>query len=234
VLSLKIESLNITDTNTTKTLLDIYNIHINHSLAIVGQSGSGKSLTLKSILGLTPSNLDIVFKYDANFELNFKNIGFIPQNPFTSLSGMTKIKKQFFCEDTKIDKLLKMVNLNLDTKDKYPVQLSGGQLQRVVIAIALSNKPKILLLDEPTTALDSTSKEIILDLIRSLQKQLGFLVLFVSHDIDSVKDIANEIIVLKNGKICEKGTIDQILKYPNYKYTKQLISSSFKNREFRV
>ncbi len=210
------------------------NIIIDSSLALVGQSGSGKSLTLKTILNMAPSNLDIKFDYECDFELSVENIGFIPQNPFTSLSPMTKINKQFFCSEKKIDKFLSMVKLDTDFKNKFPMQLSGGQLQRVVIAIALSNNPKILLLDEPTTALDKKSKQTILDLFKSLQKELGFIMIFVSHDTNSIKDICDDIIILKNGKICESGKLLDILNNPQHQYTKELITSNFENREFRV
>jgi len=233
---LEINHLSIKDKE--KHLVDLVNkdatISINSSLALVGQSGSGKSLTLKTILNMAPSNLNTLFNYNSDFELSFENIGFIPQNPFTSLSGMTKIYKQFFCDSKKIDELLSLVQLDVNFKNKFPMQLSGGQLQRVVIAIALSNNPKILLLDEPTTALDDKSKELVINLIKELQKKLGFLIIFVSHDMDSIKDICEDIIILKDGLICEQGKTKDILSNPQSAYTKELITSNFKNREFRV
>lgn len=209
-------------------------ITIKHSLALVGQSGSGKSLTLKTILNLLPQNLHSDFKYKANFPLNYTTIGFIPQNPFTSLSPMTKIYKQFFTSEYEINKLFKLVDLDLSLKNKFPAQLSGGQLQRVVIAIVLSKKPKLLLLDEPTTALDTKNKTIILNLIKKLQKELNFIIIFVSHDISSVENICDDIAILKNGIICEYGKVKDIISNPNNNYTKQLLESNFHNREFRV
>ena len=208
-------------------------IVIESSLALVGMSGSGKSLTLKTMLNMLPSNLKSNFKYKNNFKLNYNNIGFIPQNPFTSLSPMTKIIKQFFCSVKEIDDLLQLVELDVDFKYKFPSQLSGGQLQRVVIAIALSNNPKILLLDEPTTALDDKSKNNILSLLKTLQKKLKFIIIFVSHDIESIKNICEDIAILKDGNICEYGKTIEILNNPNMQYTKQLLKSNFKNREFR-
>ena len=162
--------INFNDT----TLLDI-KFKIDSSTALVGQSGSGKSLTLKSILKLLPSNLNSSFNYKCDFELNHNNIGFIPQNPFTSLSPLTKIKDQFFCDKEKQLEMLNVVNLDHNTLDKFSSQLSGGQCQRVIIAIVLSKTPKLLLLDEPTTALDKHSGKIILELIASLQKSLNFI-----------------------------------------------------------
>ena len=207
---------------------------INTTLAIVGQSGSGKSLTLKTILNLLPNSLESKFSYECSFELNSTNVGFIPQNPFTSLSPLTKISKQFFCnQDIKIQ-MLKKVGLDIWVLDRFPMQLSGGQLQRVVIAIALSNNPKLLLLDEPTTALDNQSKKTILELLSSLQKELNILMIFVTHDISAVQNICEKIIVLKDGYIIENGYLNTILENPKDKYTQQLIDSSFKNRIFRV
>jgi len=209
-------------------------IIIEDSVALVGQSGSGKSLTLKTILNMTPKNMEVLFKYQADFNLDYQNIGFIPQNPFTSLSPMTKIKKQFFCSDNKIKELLSLVQLDDAVKDKFPSQLSGGQLQRIVIAIALSKNPKLLLLDEPTTALDIVSKNIILKILKKLQEKLKFIIIFVSHDIDSVKNICKQIIILKDGRICESGNTIDILNTPTHQYTQSLISSNFNNREFRT
>lgn len=113
------------------------------------------------------------------------------------------------------------------------MQLSGGQLQRIVVALSLENNPKLLLLDEPTTALDTNNKNMILNLLKDLQDKLDFKMLFVTHDIDSIKNICNEIIVLKNGKICESGTIAEVLLNPQTEYTKNLIEASFINREYR-
>ncbi len=215
-----------------KKLVDI-SFNITHSTALIGQSGSGKSLTLKSILNLLPSNLKMIFNVDSKFELNSSNIGFIPQNPFTSLSPMTKIKNQFFCEDKKKKKLLKIVGLEENFLNRFPSELSGGQLQRVVIAIALSNDIKLLLLDEPTTALDEKSKKLILNLIHKLQEELNILILFVTHDINSIKSICKDIVIIKNGKVIERGKTIEVLSNPQTAYTKELINSTFKNKEFR-
>ena len=209
-------------------------IHIKNSLALVGQSGSGKSLTLKTILGMVPQNLDVEFTYNSNFFLSLNNIGFIPQNPFTSLSPMTKIKKQFFQKDDIIDDALKTVDLDPTLKEKFPSQLSGGQLQRVIIAIILSKKPKIILLDEPTTALDTKSKNIVLDLLKNLQKRFSFIMIFISHDIESIKTICENIAILHNGKIIEYGKTNMIVNNPQQSYTKQLLKSNFTNRKFRT
>jgi len=232
-----INQLSITYNN--KQLVNLVSTHessiiIEDSLALVGQSGSGKSLTLKTILQMPPKELNVLFDYECSFDLDSKNIGFIPQNPFTSLSPMTKISKQFFCPMEKIDQLLQLVNIDLTFKHKFPSELSGGQLQRIVIAIALSRNPKILLLDEPTTALDSKSKNSILQILKDLKEQFKFIIVFVSHDIESIKNIWKKIIILKDGIVCEKGNTKDVLSNPQHKYTQELIQSNFKNREFRV
>ncbi len=213
-------------------LVDI-NFSIKNSTALIGQSGSGKSLTLKAILNLLPSSLSCDKKISSSFTLDSQTIGFIPQNPFTSLSPMTKIKDQFFCEEKRKEELLKLVSLDTSLLNRFPKELSGGQLQRVVIAIALSNDAKLLLLDEPTTALDETSKETILNLIKDISTKLDLLILFVTHDIESIKDLCEELIIIKNGSIIEQGLTKDILSNPKEDYTKKLINSTFKNKEFR-
>lgn len=215
-----------------KTLVNL-SFNITNSTALIGESGSGKSLTLKALLNLLPSSMKIDKDIDSNFELNYDTIAFIPQNPFTSLSSMTKIKNQFFCSEEKKEEVLKLLDLDKSILNKFPPQLSGGQIQRVVIAIALSRNAKILLLDEPTTALDFENKNNIINIINDLKKQLNVLILFVTHDIDSIKDICNEIVIIKNGKVIESGLTQVVLSSPKEDYTKRLINSTFKNKNFR-
>jgi peptide/nickel transport system ATP-binding protein len=214
-------------------LLDI-SFTINHSLALIGQSGSGKSLTLKALLGLNADGLEVDMVLKNNYKLiRGKNIAYVPQNPFTALSPMGKIKDQFFCNTKEVKRLLTMVNLDHTLMERYPSQLSGGQLQRIVIAMALMYSPTLLLLDEPTTALDSKSKMIILDLLKNLQEKMNFLMLFVTHDIHSIVTFCENIAIIKEGKIIETGKTEAILYNPQEKYTKMLLKSGFKNREFR-
>jgi peptide/nickel transport system ATP-binding protein len=216
-----------------KTLVDI-NFEIKSSLALVGQSGSGKSLTLKALLSMLPSSMKCELEVDAKFELKAgKNISFVPQNPFTALSPLTKIKKQFFVDEDRIKELFSQVDLDVSLLDRFVAELSGGQLQRIVIAIALEQDPKLILLDEPTTALDPQTRTLILDLLIKLQKIHGFKMLFVTHDMNSAREICEDICVIKDGKIIESGNMQNILSNPQEEYTKTLIEANFANREFR-
>jgi peptide/nickel transport system ATP-binding protein len=216
-----------------KTLVDI-SFKIEHALAMVGESGSGKSLTLKSLLGMLPASMKSRLDIDAPFSLDAgQSVVLVPQNPFTSLSPMTKIKKHFFCEIDKAIELLKKVDLGAWVMERFTNELSGGQLQRVVLAIALSHQPKLLLLDEPTTALDSQAKGVILTLLKQLRSEMGFKMLFVSHDMASVENLCSEIVVLHKGKVVESGAMSSVLQNPQNAYTKELINANFKTRSFR-
>ena len=216
-----------------KTLVDI-SFNIESSLALVGQSGSGKSLTIKALLNMLPSEMQLALHVRSDFELiGGKTIGFVPQNPFTALSPLTKIKDQFSLARDEIEKLFQNVNLDLSLLERYPPELSGGQLQRVIIAIALSCHPKLLLLDEPTTALDADTRKNIINLVQNLQKKMGYKLLFVTHDIASAKLLCNEICVIKNGKVIEFGKMANVLQDPQDIYTKTLIEANFANRNYR-
>ncbi len=228
---MKIQKLHITIDNETLVAIDF---NINLSLALVGQSGSGKSLTLKALLGMLPSSMECVLEYKGDFELKAgESISFVPQNPFTALSPLTKIAKQFFVSSQRQEELFSQVDLDVGLLDRYPPELSGGQLQRVVIAMALSNSPSLLLLDEPTTALDEETTIVILNLLKDLQKLHRFKILFVTHDMNSAKNICEDICVMKNGKVVESGTMKSVLQNPQEEYTKTLIEANFANRKFR-
>jgi peptide/nickel transport system ATP-binding protein len=216
-----------------KKLVDI-NFSIKNSLALIGQSGSGKSLTLKALLGMLPNSMHCTLEYDSDFSfVAGESIGFVPQNPFTALSPLTKIKKQFFVSETSIKELFDEVGLSYDLLERFPPELSGGQLQRVVIAMALEKHPQLLLLDEPTTALDPQTKVKILDLLKQLQQKEGFVMLFVTHDILSAKEICEEVCVIKHGSVVERGMMQEVVHDPKEVYTKTLIEANFANRNFR-
>jgi len=118
--------------------------------------------------------------------------------------------------------------------DRFPSELSGGQQQRVVLAMALGSRPKIVLLDEPTTALDPELRKEIVKILIQLQDKFGFMMLFVTHDIKVAQSLCREIVVLKDGRVVEQGNANTILNNPQESYTKQLIESNFANREFRA
>jgi peptide/nickel transport system ATP-binding protein len=216
-----------------KTLVDI-SFEIRSSLALVGQSGSGKSLTLKALLSMLPNPMRCELQTQGEFELKVgETISFVPQNPFTALSPLTKIKKQFFVPYTKQLELFRWVGLGEELLDRFPPELSGGQLQRVVIAMALEFNPKLLLLDEPTTALDPKTRVMILKLLKDLEYKLGFKMLFVTHDIASAKAVCEDICVIKDGLVVENGKMSDVLNNPHANYTKTLIEANFANRNFR-
>ena len=165
-------------------------------------------------------------------------ISTIFQEPMTSLNPLHTINKQI--EEIKLThnliskqeakkrtkQLLDEVGLNEISKDKiYPYELSGGQRQRVMIAMSIANQPDLLIADEPTTALDVTIQLQILDLLKNIQKKLGMSLVFISHDLSVVKKLSDYIYVMKNGKIVEFGTKDNIFNNPKNSYTKQLVST---------
>ena len=217
-----------------KTLLDV-SFSFERSFALIGESGSGKSLTLKALLDMLPQELDALLEYNASYELKRgKSIAFVPQNPFTALSPLTKINKQFMVEEAIAEKYLKMVDLDSAFLERFPSELSGGQLQRLIIAMALSLEPKLLLLDEPTTALDEESKTTVLELISRLQNECGIDLLFVTHDISTIEHLCDNVGIIQQGKIVESGLTKVILHDPKEAYTRTLLESGFRQRSFRT
>lgn len=224
-------------------------------LGMVGESGSGKSVTALSILGLLPYpkaeiSADCSIKFngheltrlsDSEFEkIRGNEISFIFQEPMSSLNPLHKVGQQIMesimlhqnkskkeAQQMAID-LMKSVKIP-DPENKlkaYPFELSGGQRQRVMIAMAIANNPKILIADEPTTALDVTIQEQIIELLLELKKKLKMSIIFISHDLRLVHKIADNIAVMYQGKIVEYGSSEQIFNNPRHSYTKKLISSS--------
>ncbi len=229
---MKIERLHIVLDN--KTLVDV-SFTINNSLALVGQSGSGKSLSLKALLKMLPNSMTLNLEVQSSFELvNGQSVAYVPQNPFTALSPLTKIKDQFFVDCNQIKSLMQLVNLDAALLERYAPELSGGQLQRVVIAMALSSKPKLLMLDEPTTALDPDTRVLIIELLLKVQQELGFKILFVTHDMNSAEALCDEICIIKEGAVVESGLMHEVIASPQSEYTKMLIEANFSNREFRA
>ena len=230
-----------------------FNLKKNEVLGLVGESGSGKSFTALSVLDLIHlKNLktegEIIFNGRELNKLSKKEyqkirgkeISMIFQEPMSSLNPTMKCGDQIseiIINHEKISKkiakkrsieLIKKVQLKNPKLvfEKYPFQLSGGQQQRIMIAIAIACKPKLLIADEPTTSLDSLVRNDIISLIKSLQKEYSMSVLFISHDLKLVSKFVDNLIVLKNGIIIEKGVSSQIFNSPKENYTKHLINSS--------
>ena len=230
-----------------------FDLKKNEVLGLVGESGSGKSFTALSVLDLIHlKNLktegEIIFNGRELNKLSKKEyqkirgkeISMIFQEPMSSLNPTMKCGDQIseiIINHEKISKkiakkrsieLIKKVQLKNPKLvfEKYPFQLSGGQQQRIMIAIAIACKPKLLIADEPTTSLDSLIRNDIISLIKSLQKEYSMSVLFISHDLKLVSKFVDNLIVLKNGIIIEKGGSSQIFNSPKENYTKHLINSS--------
>ncbi|MDN4069374.1 ABC transporter ATP-binding protein [Paenibacillus vini] len=205
------------------------------TLGLVGESGSGKSLTLRAILGLLPRGVEKV----AGTVQSDERTAMVFQDPRGALDPLCPVVKQLsevvrFRQQVSKKaargialELLKSLGLpdSLKTEDRYPSQLSGGQCQRVVIAIALACKPSILLCDEPTTALDVTVQKQIIETISALQKELGFAMVFVTHNLAVAAAMCSKLCVMKNGEIVEQGETLELLQHPKDPYTQMLINS---------
>lgn len=217
-----------------ETLVDIA-FDIRETLALVGQSGSGKSLTLKALLDMLPPSMTRTLEVESPFELRRgETVALVPQNPFTALSPLTKVEGHFWgIPPERVRTLFASVGLDEALLKRYPPELSGGQLQRVVLAIALGSDPRLLLLDEPTTALDPETRSAIIALLGALQRERGFKMLFVTHDMASAQRLCEDVCVIKEGCVVETGAMEAVLAHPKEAYTESLIASGFAAREFR-
>lgn len=228
-----------------------YEIAAGEVLAIVGESGSGKSASSMALLGLTPQNgrvfgsvklagEELVTATSKRLrELRGSGIAVIFQEPMTALNPvytigfqiMETLRVHFNMTNEKAKQraveLLTMVDLPDPEKafNSYPHQLSGGQRQRAMIAQAISCDPKLLIADEPTTALDVTIQAEILDLLRDLHKRLNSAILLITHDMGVVADLADRVLVMKDGAMVEQGSSRQIYKSPQQVYTQQLLAA---------
>ena len=221
-------------------------------LGIVGESGSGKSVTAYSIMQILEKTGKIVsgsIKIDGQELVNAgekvmktvrgNKISIIFQDPMTSLNPTYTVGHQLMeaillhtnrnkkeAWDRAVE-MLRLVNVNEPEKrmKQYPYEFSGGMRQRVMIAMALACEPDILIADEPTTALDVTIQAQILELMQSLQKELGMAIIMITHDLGVVAQMCDEVIVMYAGSICEQGTADEIFYNPKHEYTKGLMRS---------
>ena len=222
------------------------------TLGIVGESGSGKSVTAYSIMQILAETGRItsgeilykgndITKYDKKQMQGFRGkcCSIIFQDPMTSLNPVYTVGNQIteairLHTDTKrrdarekAVELLRLVGVNEPERriKQYPFELSGGMRQRVMIAMALACEPDILIADEPTTALDVTIQAQILELMQALQEKLGMAIIMVTHDLGVIATMCDEIIVMYGGRVCERGTADDIFYEPKHEYTKGLLRS---------
>ena len=229
-----------------------FDLHKGETLAIVGESGSGKSVACKTIMRILSSNgyikdgqilfdgkdLTKISEKDMD-KVRGKDIAMIFQDPMTSLNPTMTIGKQImepiikhqgFSKEDARKRALELIELvGISDAEKrfkqYPHQFSGGMRQRIVIAISLACNPKVLIADEPTTALDVTIQAQILELIKDLQEKTGVAVIFITHDLGVVANMADRVAVMYAGKIIEYGTSDDIFYDPKHPYTWGLLGS---------
>jgi peptide/nickel transport system ATP-binding protein len=214
-------------------------------VGLVGESGSGKTTVGRAAVGLLPvksgslivAGKDISNTKKSELRQLRSKLGIVFQDPGSSLNPRWSISqsiaeplvlsKQFSKDQAnkRIDELLDQVQLPIGYRNRYPHELSGGQRQRVGIARALALSPEFLVADEPTSALDVSVQARVLELLKELQKDLGFACLFVSHDLAVVDFLADRIAVMNQGEIVEQGDKNQILRNPQQDYTKRLIAA---------
>ncbi|MFH7314919.1 ABC transporter ATP-binding protein [Weissella cibaria] len=229
-----------------------FDLYKGETLAIVGESGSGKSVTTRSLMGLLAKNAEvehgsIKFRGDEIIgksedqmqKLRGAEIAMIFQDPMTSLDPTMKIgqqiaeplikhkkmsKKEAWGKALEMMKLVGIPNAEAHIND-YPHQFSGGMRQRIVIAIAMINRPEVLIADEPTTALDVTIQAQILDLMKKVQKEINSSIIFITHDLGVVAGMADRVAVMYAGQIIEIGTVDEVFNFPQHPYTWGLLNS---------
>jgi microcin C transport system ATP-binding protein len=237
-----------------KTVVDrvSFRLEKGRALALVGESGSGKTVTAQAIVRLLPQpaasyptgeilfrGRDVLKMSDGELrEMRGDGVTMVFQEPMTSLNPLHTIERQIgemialhqgraAATKTRIVELLTEVGI-VDPASRlgaYPHQLSGGQRQRVMIAMSLANRPDLLIADEPTTALDVTVQAQILKLLKDLQTKLGMAMLFITHDLNVVRRIADDVIVMQRGKIVEAGRTTEVFARPTHPYTKALLAA---------
>jgi len=230
-----------------------FSIPRGRTLGLVGESGCGKSVTALSLLRLLPQPSGRIVGGSIHFEganlaaatpadvlrIRGGRIGMVFQEPMTALNPVHRIGRQlaevFLLHRTRdkteaarlaVDMLAKVGIPSPEIRaQEYPHQLSGGMRQRVVIAMALACNPALLIADEPTTALDVTIQAQILDLLRSLQRELGMAILLITHDLGVVAEMCDEVVVMYAGRIAEQGPVEEIFTRPSHPYTRGLLSA---------
>ncbi len=202
-------------------------------LAIAGESGSGKSTLVKAIVGINKDYTGEIWQKYSGPQMVF-------QDPYSSLNPAKKVgwllreplrvdpsRKWTEAEmQTRVEEIMSEIELPLSMLERYPSQLSGGQRQRVCIGMALMRSPKLLIADEPVSALDVTIQAQILELLDNLHKKLGISIIFISHDLRVVYRISDHVLIMKDGKVREFGKTRDVYKKPQSPYTKQLLKAA--------
>lgn len=216
-----------------KVVLHDLNFYIeeNEILGLVGESGCGKSTLSKVLLGMLKDYEGTVIHHTQRPQIVFqdpfgslnpvKKVGWILEEPLKLAGGYTKEERS-----RKVEEMLAAVGLPVEFKDRYPKELSGGQRQRISIAAALISGAKLIIADEPVSALDVTVQAQILDLLLDLKEQFGLSILFISHDLNVVYQLCSRVLVMKKGRIVEQGDIDEIYDHPKEAYTKELLEAA--------
>ena len=222
------------------------NLNKGQTLGVVGESGSGKSTLARALLRLLPSRGDIQFDdknlrtiSDSELRRLRREMQLVFQDPFGSLSPRLTVgeivTEGLLAHDTQLSakerdklacKVFTEVALDPQLRNRYPHEFSGGQRQRIAIARALVLNPKLIVLDEPTSALDRTIQKQIIELLRNLQQTHNLTYLFISHDLAVIRAMSDEVLVMKNGKIIEQGSTNQIFENPQQSYTQELIQAA--------
>lgn len=221
-----------------------FDLHKGQTLALVGGSGCGKTTCARALLKIWPKTSgEIIYRgqeidhfFGASLRDYRKQVQIIFQDPYSSMNprltvgdilaeGLIAQGVAWKIIEKKQAKLLAQVGLPKNSLKRYPHQFSGGQRQRICIARALATEPEVLVCDEPTSALDVSVQAQILNLLKELQKELGMAYLFITHNMALVAYLADEVLVMHNGKAIERGSCDQILHYPREEYTKELLAS---------
>jgi peptide/nickel transport system ATP-binding protein len=215
-------------------------------LAIVGESGSGKSTLARAVIGLHPRVAGAVTLNGDQLAPDIRKrsleqrrrLQIVAQNPAEALNPRQTVRRAISRPiellhgksrkqaNADVDELLAAVRLPARLADRYPAYLSGGECQRVAIARALAAKPELLICDEVTSALDVSVQAVVVELLRNLQRDLGLAMLFITHDVGVVAEIADEVIVMHEGRVCEHASLDTILKFPRDPYTRELVMAS--------
>ena len=208
-----------------------FDVHDGEILGLVGESGTGKSTLSRAILGIIQPDQGSITHYTKRPQMIF-------QDPYSSLNPAytvewimeepLRIYGKYDAPERKrrVREMLRRVELPEEVLEAKPAELSGGQRQRVSIATALIQRPKFLIADEPVSALDVTIQAQILKLLKTLRDELDLSYLFISHDLNVVYQLCDRVLVMKQGRIVEQGTVDEIFDHPQEDYTKQLLAAA--------